>query len=825
MAEAASSQLLRSTLPWLLAVVLAPAACAKTIYVDTHARGANTGTSWTDACVYLQDALVDANAADRPVEIRVAQGEYRPDEGANQTPGDRTATFRLINAVSIRGGYAGAREPDPNARDIGLHHTVLSGDIAARDVHDWASVLRNSYHVVTGSGTNQTAVLDGFTITGGGATGLPPGDDDLTQMCGGGMFGEAGSPTLVRCTFTRNHAGSGGGMYNVGGSPTLTDCTFRANTASISGAVHNTRSRPRFLRCAFIANAASLGGAMGNAKSTTTVQQCVFSGNSAQRTGGMFNSASTIVVVNCTFDGNRSEHDGTLCLAVRSCGVLTNCVLWNNEGEICDNESTVDVTWSNVQGGWPGAGNVDADPRFAARGYWDPNGTPDDAHDDFWVEGDYHLQSEAGRWDPVSESWVFDDVTSPCIDAGDPDGPVACEPYPNGGVVNMGAYGGTAEASKSPSGLHARYGGGSGTPDDPYLIYTAEHLHDVGASRDDWSAHFRLMADIDLGASGGELAIIGSYADAEPFTGTFDGNGYSIAGFAYIAANTDGAGLFGYVTSGEARIENLTLVGPHVDGGHQTHVGALIGYLGRGTVTNCHVTEALVMGGENVGGLVGHNWSGVIERCSATGRIDGEDNVGGLVGTSRTGAITECRADADVSGRNDVGGLAGDTLNGTIQRCYSQGSVAGSGADIGGLIGDNSGLLSDCYSLASVEAAAYSTSVGGLTGENAAGWGAIENCYAAGRVTAAPGSSDVGGLLGTNGGTVRNCFWDVQAAAQLTSAAGAGRTTVEMQTRALFLNAGWDFVDETDNGTEDIWHLLERHHYPHLTWELPAESP
>ena len=71
------------------------------------------------------------------------------------------------------------------------------------------------------------------------------------------------------------------------------------------------------------------------------------------------------------------------------------------------------------------------------------------SNDDFWVEGDYHLKSQAGRWDPNSQSWVIDDVTSPCIDAGDPNSPVALEPFPNGGIINMGAYGGTAEASKS----------------------------------------------------------------------------------------------------------------------------------------------------------------------------------------------------------------------------------------------------------------------------------------------------------------------------------------------------------------------------------------
>ncbi len=93
------------------------------------------------------------------------------------------------------------------------------------------------------------------------------------------------------------------------------------------------------------------------------------------------------------------------------------------------------MTYSNIQGGWQGQGqnNIDVDPLFA-----DP------------YNGDYHLKSQAGRWDPISESWIMDVVTSPCIDAGDPASPVGDEPSPNGGIINMGAYGGTTKASKSP---------------------------------------------------------------------------------------------------------------------------------------------------------------------------------------------------------------------------------------------------------------------------------------------------------------------------------------------------------------------------------------
>jgi len=113
---------------------------------------------------------------------------------------------------------------------------------------------------------------------------------------------------------------------------------------------------------------------------------------------------------------------------------VANSILWGNLGrqiiEYVENDVT--VTYSNIEGGWPGEGNIDLPPLFA-----DPN------------KNDYHLKSQSGRWDEVTQSWIQDDVTSPCIDAGDPASPIGSEPFPNGGIVNIGAYGGTEEASKS----------------------------------------------------------------------------------------------------------------------------------------------------------------------------------------------------------------------------------------------------------------------------------------------------------------------------------------------------------------------------------------
>jgi hypothetical protein len=106
------------------------------IYVDDDANGINDGTSWENAYKFLQDGLADANSAEKPVEVRVAQGIYRPDRSSAEPngTGDREATFQLLNGMVIKGGYAGFGQTDPNARNIDLYETILSGDLDGNDI-------------------------------------------------------------------------------------------------------------------------------------------------------------------------------------------------------------------------------------------------------------------------------------------------------------------------------------------------------------------------------------------------------------------------------------------------------------------------------------------------------------------------------------------------------------------------------------------------------------------------------------------------------------------------------------------------------------------
>ena len=140
------------------------------------------------------------------------------------------------------------------------------------------------------------------------------------------------------------------------------------------------------------------------------------------------------------------------------------------------------------------------------------------------------------------------------------------------------------------------------------------------------------MTDIDLsGFTAPGFNIIGSDY-YHPFTGVFNGNGHAISNF---VCKQPGSGLFGAVRGTDAKIRDLVLFDPNVgrmDPAHGRNIGALVGSLSEGRVVGCSVKDGLVVGYDYVGGLVGWNWKGRIERCSFTGKVIGEVSIGGLTG-------------------------------------------------------------------------------------------------------------------------------------------------------------------------------------------------
>jgi hypothetical protein len=292
------------------------------------------------------------------------------------------------------------------------------------------------------SGEDHNSVVCGFTITNGYAE------------RGGAIFCVSSSPTLTNCIYrdstakywsqsiasapledTKTMVNDGNGVHIMIPPP---DPQWRGN----GGGITCFSSNPLLTNCKFIGNwAYDKGGGMRNYRSSPTLINCTFAGNSASIGGGIANWISCRpTLVNCTFTSNSSTNGNAVsCDSMMGTypNVLevTNCILYDGGNEIWKNDgSTITVSYSNIEGGWPGTGNIKSEPFFA------------DA-----TNGDFHLKSKAGRWEPNSQSWVQDAVTSPCIDAGNPGCPLGDEPAPNGNRRNMGAYGSTAEASKSPA--------------------------------------------------------------------------------------------------------------------------------------------------------------------------------------------------------------------------------------------------------------------------------------------------------------------------------------------------------------------------------------
>jgi hypothetical protein len=322
-------------------------AAGDVICVDVNAPPGGDGLSWGTPYKYLQDALAEANSHPDVNEIRVGRGIYKPDQNSADPNGngDKTATFQLINGVAIKGGYAGFGAPNPNARNINVFRTILSGDLYGNDVdvNDPADLLdeptraENSYHVVSGSGTDANTILDGFTITGGNANGFSPDDD------GGGLYNNNGSLRVINCTFRDNSANDGGGMHNSGAAPVLTNCTFSGNSArggfAFGGGMMNSQGSPTLTNCTFIGNSAdSGGGGMSNWEEgcNPTLIGCTFSGNWADiyGGGGMYNqNNSTPTLTNCTFSGNSATDGGGMCNYKYSNPTLTGCTFSGNSAQ------------------------------------------------------------------------------------------------------------------------------------------------------------------------------------------------------------------------------------------------------------------------------------------------------------------------------------------------------------------------------------------------------------------------------------------------------------------------------------------------------------
>lgn len=335
--------------------IFAPCPPDNHFYVDADATGVSNGASWANAFTDLQHALILSEGCPLVTQIWVAEGTYYPTQDSV-----RSATFTLKNNLAIYGGFDGT-ETLLSERDWETNVTILSGDIgrnddaiiATGDLLTNGSRSENSYHVVTGTGTDNSAILDGFTITGGNAN---FGADDT----GGGMYSSGGSPTVANCIFSANSSGNhGGAMYNSSNSnPVIFECTFTGNqTGNAGGGMHNTTgSSPTVSNCVFSGNlAANAGGMENNLGSNPSLENCQFVNNAVSGNGGgMVNYLdANPSLLNCTFTGNSSGNAGGAMLnLINSSPSLINCSFIGNSagtdgGAIHNNATGAILTLTN----------------------------------------------------------------------------------------------------------------------------------------------------------------------------------------------------------------------------------------------------------------------------------------------------------------------------------------------------------------------------------------------------------------------------------------------------------------------------------------------
>ncbi|MDD2234920.1 MAG: GLUG motif-containing protein, partial [Desulfitobacteriaceae bacterium] len=321
---------------------------------------------------------------------------------------------------------------------------------------------------------------------------------------------------------------------------------------------------------------------------------------------------------------------------------------------------------------------------------------------------------------------------------------------------------------------------GDGSSGQPYKVILPEHLDAVrDKMNENEVVHFIQIVDIAL--TGYENWIpVGN--NNKPFTGVYDGDGYSITDLVINLSGQDNVGLFGIVSGGT--LKNVHIKNAQVTG--KTKVGILVGFLkGGGRLANCTVIGT-VDGASHAGGLVGdveNNLSNIIEDCGAAVQVTAPgDYVGGLVGNNR----------------------------GTMNRCYSTGDVYSSnGAYIGGLAGDNwDGHIKDSYATGNVTGR---SNVGGLVGWHGYSGTEIRNCYSTGQVRGA----SAGGLIGVNSsGSVLNSYYNQETSGQSDTVKGTPLTTAQMKAQTSFVD--WDFVD--------TWRITEGFSYPSLQWQLLTDD-
>jgi parallel beta-helix repeat protein len=396
---------------------------------------------------------VDADGAGDYQDIQSAVDVSRNGDAIVVRPG----TYR--GQIKFFGRNVTVRSEDPEDPAVVQATVITSGDDRPSVVFDL--------------GEGALCVLDGFTITGRGilcAGASPTISRNVIRNCAAtGIRGQAGAaPTIINNTIASNQQEGinacdgpilGNTISQNRGGIGFCDGTIGDNLVSENGDAGGLYSCDgQIVGNVIVGNYVGTEGA-GLYSCGGAIANNIIAGNQAGVAGGgLFDCTGAIT--NNTIVGNRAGARGG---AMSQCPstVRDNIIAFNSAsagGGIygpCSN--TYNAFWNNVGGDFgggatSGVGVILTDPSFVADGFWDDRGTAE-TDDDLWINGDYHLQSSAGRWDPQRKRWVTDALHSGCIDAGDPSSNFRPELWPHGQRINLGAYGGTPEASMSQAEL------------------------------------------------------------------------------------------------------------------------------------------------------------------------------------------------------------------------------------------------------------------------------------------------------------------------------------------------------------------------------------
>ncbi len=310
--------------------VTGPAATVVFVNQANFAAPIQNGLTWATAYSNLQTALA---AAPTGTEIWVAQGTYKPTRTIS-----KTISFSIPSGAVVYGGFVGT-ETLLTQRNFNTNPTILSGEIGTI-----ANPQDNSFHVVLFNSASNTTRLDGFTIRDGNSNFTVP-----TSL----VF-----PSSAMLPVSEN---DGGGIaLDNGSSPMIANCTVINNKGNLGGGIFATNnSNPTFMNCMIMSNESTFGGGAYHLGSNAVYKNVLFSGNKA--TGGaVYNNGSNSIFTNVTIAGN-GGYNGAIFNSTSS-PVVKNCILWGNILPFNDTQSI--TTNSIVEGGYPGIGNLNLNPKF-----------------------------------------------------------------------------------------------------------------------------------------------------------------------------------------------------------------------------------------------------------------------------------------------------------------------------------------------------------------------------------------------------------------------------------------------------------------------------